>query len=134
MLPPPRHRAAPEQQPNGCAPAQNAHSAVPARARTAPQAYRQQQEIGRQLKAARRSATQLGAQTAKLAAAAEQLEAAALTFGDLENYLAVIEGELGAVASALARVQRQQQAQLEEARQQRSGAQQVQAVAGRRSR
>lgn len=99
--------------------------------RATPQAYRQQQEIGRQLKAARRSAAQLGAQTAKLAAAAEQLEAAALTFGDLENYLAVIEGELGAVASALARVQRQQQGQLVEARQRGGGAQQVQVAAGR---
>ena len=99
--------------------------------RVAPQAYRQQQEIGRQLKAARRGAAQLGAQTAKLAAAAEQLEAAALTFGDLENYLAVIESELGAVASALVRVQQQQQGQLEEARQRRGGAQQMQAAAGR---
>jgi hypothetical protein len=32
-----------------------------------------------------------------------------LTFGDLENYLAVIQGELGTVATALQRIQQQQQ-------------------------
>lgn len=77
------------------------------------QAYRQQQEIGRQLKAARKSVQQLKGQAATLADSAERLEQTALTFGDLENYLAVITAEVGSVAVALQRVRRQQAAQQE---------------------
>ena len=92
-----------------------------ARAPGAVQAFRQQQGIGRQVKAVRQDAARLKTQAAALAATVERLEETALTFGDLENYLAVITAEVGEVASALRRIQQRQQAAQGAASPQRGG-------------
>ncbi|GAB4817832.1 hypothetical protein N2152v2_004878 [Parachlorella kessleri] len=75
----------------------------------AAEAFHQQQEIGKQVKAARRQVQHLRSQTDTLAAAAEHLEQAALTFGDLENYISVIQEEVSAVTAALKQIQQGQQ-------------------------
>ena len=53
------------------------------------QAFHQQQEVGRQVKAVGHRVQRLQGKAGRLSAVAERLEAAALTFGDLENYVQV---------------------------------------------
>lgn len=65
------------------------------------QAYHQQKDIGRQVRAIRGEVQHLKKQASSLASAAEQLEQTALKFGDLENHVAVIQSEIESVSNAL---------------------------------
>lgn len=87
------------------------------------QVHEAQRALGVELKSTRQAASGLVQASARLAGAVERAEAAALQFGDVENFIAAIEAEIGSIAAALRHVQQaeaarrgQQQQQQQQAR------------------
>lgn len=98
-----------DRQPTPTAsPRRHAHRAHPSPSKRTPEeeeAFRAQERIGSELRAVRRAAAAADKDVGALSKAVHALEKETLLFGDLENYLAVIEAEIEAINATLQRVQ-----------------------------
>ena len=72
--------------------------------------FHTQQRVAAELKGVRQAAAGAERGVAALSKAVHQLEKQTLLFGDLENYLAVIEREIGGISTTLHRIQEAQAA------------------------